>query len=78
MNAFSLSLAWLPQAHILTQALCRGMPKLDCMRYFPILNYLPTYFSVCVRACVRVRACVCVRACVQLYGGLFPVQVCMQ
>lgn len=69
MNAFSLSLAWPLQAHILTQALCRGMPKLDCMRSFPILNYLP----------VLKRVGVCLRACVQLYGGLFsPVQVCMQ
>ncbi len=50
MNAFSLSLAWLLQAHILTQALCRGMPKLDCMRSFPYrITYL--YF--------RVRVCVC-------------------
>lgn len=73
MNAFSLSLAWLLQAHVLTQALCRGMPKIDCMRYFPILNYLPVLKRVCV--------CVCVCATVWWFvfssAGLHAVNVCI-
>lgn len=54
VNAFSLSLTWFLQAHILTQALCRGMSKVDCMRYSPVLSYLPELTNVCVCVCAAV------------------------